>query len=158
KLAETPKPALRLLRYRLRPAAAADPKRTAQLIDKLDDPEFAVREKATDELEQLHELVSAALNKALAAGPSLEARRRLEALLQRVQRRQHPAATMRALRGVEVLDAIGTPPARQQLETLTTGAPEALLTKEARAALERLAQHTSSHPAREKHVGSGYPG
>jgi hypothetical protein len=144
KLAETPKLTLRLVRERLRPAADADPNRIAQFIVDLDDPEFQVREKATEALGQFHELVAPALDKALAAGPSLEPRRRLEGLVQKIQRRQLPADTVRALRAVEVLEAIATPEAGQLLDSLAKGVPEARLTKEAKAALERVTKAATS--------------
>jgi hypothetical protein len=38
---------------------------------------------------------------------------------------------------VEVLESLGTPEARQVLQTLARGAAEARLTREARAALKR---------------------
>jgi hypothetical protein len=140
KLTDAPKRAVWLLRLNLQSASAADPQQVAQLINDLDDSEFAVREKATTELEQLHERIAPALDKALAANPPLEARRRLEALVQKIKQRQLPADTVRALRAVEVLETIGTPEARSLLENLTKGAPEAMLTREAKTALERLAK------------------
>jgi WD40 repeat protein len=159
KLVDAPKLAVRLVRERLQPAPAADPERIARLVADLDDSEFQVRDKASHELERLHELAAAALDKALAAEPPLEARRRLEALQQKVQRRQLPAETVRALRAVEVLEAIGTPEARQQLETLAKGVPEARLTKEAKAALERLTKQTGANAPSEKGeaLGSSRP-
>ena len=51
---------------------------------------------------------------------------------------------LRALRAVEVLEHVGTPEARQVLEGLTQGAPEARLTQEAKASLERLARRPAS--------------
>ncbi len=45
-----------------------------------------------------------------------------------------------SLRTVEVLEIAGTPEARQVLEQLAKGAPEARLTQEAKASLERLAK------------------
>src|SRR5260370_30049827 len=133
------------MRDRLRPASAADSNRVARLIVDLNHEEFQVREKAANELEQLHELAAPALEKALAARPPLEGRRRLEGLLKRVQHRQRPADTVRALRAVEVLEAINTPEARQQLKALSMGTPEAQLAKDAKAALERLTKQSSSH-------------
>jgi hypothetical protein len=112
----------------------------AQLIAELDDPQFPVRQKATQQLAQLHDRVAGELARALEAKPPPELRRRLEDLLQRVRRHQLPAETVRALRAVEVLETIGTPQARQQLEDLARGVPAARLTREARAALVRLAQ------------------
>lgn len=139
KLAEAPRQAVPFLRQRLQPVAAADPKRIARLLDDLDSAEFPVRQKASAELEQLGALAAPALRKALAGDPPLEVRRRVEELLQKLQRRQVPAETLRALRAVEVLESVGTPEVRRVLETLAKGVPEAPLTKQARAALERLA-------------------
>jgi hypothetical protein len=44
---------------------------------------------------------------------------------------------LRAYRAIEVLERIGTPEARQLLQTLAAGAPGALLTTTAQAALKR---------------------
>ncbi len=44
----------------------------------------------------------------------------------------------RLLRALEALEWIGTPETRQQLETLTRGAPEAWLTQEAKKILQRF--------------------
>ena len=44
---------------------------------------------------------------------------------------------LRAFRAVEVLERIGTPEARQVLQALAAGAPGALLTTSAQAALKR---------------------
>jgi hypothetical protein len=44
------------------------------------------------------------------------------------------------VRAIEVLEHIGTPDANELLQTLATGAPEARLTQEAKASLERLAK------------------
>jgi len=41
------------------------------------------------------------------------------------------------VRAVEVLESLGTPKAREVLQTLAKGAAEARLTREAKAALER---------------------
>jgi hypothetical protein len=45
---------------------------------------------------------------------------------------------LRGLRAVAVLEHIGTPEAKQLLVNLSEGAPEARLTREAKAALGRL--------------------
>jgi hypothetical protein len=148
KLTETPMQSLRLMNDRLPPASAPDPSRVARLIVNLNHEEFQIRDKATKELELLHELAAPALEKALKAQPSPEARRRLEALLERVQHHRLPGGTARAIRAVEVLEAINGPEARQLLEALAIGAPEAQLTKDAKAALERLSIKANSQVRR----------
>jgi hypothetical protein len=45
---------------------------------------------------------------------------------------------VRCLRAVAVLEDLGTPAARELLEGLAAGAPEARLTREAKASLRRL--------------------
>ncbi len=50
---------------------------------------------------------------------------------------RQPGAALRAFRAVEVLEHLGTPEAREMLQTLANGAPDALVTRSARAALER---------------------
>jgi hypothetical protein len=47
-------------------------------------------------------------------------------------------ALLRGLRAIAVLEQIGTPEAKQLLLNLAAGAPEARLTREAKAALGRL--------------------
>ena len=77
------------------------------------------------------------LDKALAAQPPLETRQRLEELRGKMTGMLLQGERLRAFRAVEVLDRIGTPEARELLRTLADGAPEALLTTSARAALKR---------------------
>jgi hypothetical protein len=131
------------LRKSLKPALPPDPERLRPLIADLDSDQFAVREKAQRELEKMGEDAGPSLRKALDSKPSAEARRRLESILKK-PRTPSPEA-VQANRAVEVLENIGTPDARQLLEALAEGAPEAGLTREARAALERLAP---KHPGR----------
>jgi WD40 repeat protein len=157
KLAQAPKPAVRLLRRHLSPAPAVEPRQVARLIADLDDAQFRVREEAAGQLQRLHDRVAPALEKALAAKPSPEPRRRLEELLQIVRRRQLPADTVRALRAVEVLEAIGTPQAGQLLEELARGAPESRFTQEAKAALQRLAKQPGNHAGQEKDAALASP-
>jgi hypothetical protein len=73
----------------------------------------------------------------LAGKPSPEARRRLRRLLGRLKSRGVPAEVLRGLRGVEVLEWLGTPGARAVLAKLAKGRAGADLTLEARAALGR---------------------
>jgi hypothetical protein len=74
----------------------------------------------------------------LAANPPLETRQRLEDLLKQMTGDVLQGERLRVYRAVEVLERIGTAEARQVLQALADGAPGAMVTKTARAALERL--------------------
>jgi hypothetical protein len=92
-------------------------------------------------LEGLGELAEPALRQALAGDPPLDLRQRLERLLA-LAAKPSPAGQLRPLRAVEVLELIGSPAARQVVEALARGAPDARLTGAARSAALRLARQT----------------
>jgi WD40 repeat protein len=138
-LAAVPDQALPWLRRHVRPAPGIGAQQTAQLIADLDHAEFAVREKATRELEKLDFAAEPALRHALAKPPSPEVRRRVQAVLAKLGTRVPSGEEMRPLRAVEVLEQIGTPEVRQVLQGLADGAPDARLTQQAQNALRRLA-------------------
>jgi HEAT repeat protein len=136
-LALAGEPAVALLGQHLRPAPRAAPEQVARLIDELGSQRFSTRQKATVALERILDAAAPAMRQTLASSPPEEVRRRLERVLEGLE----PANTtsrLRALRALEVLEEIGTRRARQVLEGLTGGAPEARLTQEARAAVGRL--------------------
>jgi WD40 repeat protein len=139
-LAGWPAEAVAFLRGRLKPVSSADPALLRRLIADLDSETFAVREKARAELEELGERASGALVEALGGKPSLEARRRMEALLGRQRGLIRDAETLPAVRAVAVLEDIGTPEARAVLKTLAGGLQAARQTQEARTALERASR------------------
>jgi RNA polymerase sigma factor (sigma-70 family) len=127
------------LRERLQPVQPAAPQRLAQLIADLDSPNFAQRERASGDLEKLGALAEKPLRQALASQPSVELRRRIDDLLGKLSGPVTQANELRALRAVWVLEQIGTPAAREVLQALATGAPDARPTQEAKASLARLA-------------------
>jgi RNA polymerase sigma factor (sigma-70 family) len=137
RLRDVPDQAMRLLRGRLRPAAAIPEEELRRAVAELDGNAFTRREAATKRLAAWGELAEPALKEALRGQPSPEARRRIEDLLAAPRLVREPEAR-RALRAVRVLEGTGTPGARQVLEPLAQGAPEARLTIEACAALRRL--------------------
>ncbi len=137
-LVAAPKQSVPFLRERLEPVVPADPKQLARLIADLDNEAFETREKATAALEVFGELAESALRKALKADPSTEARQRLEGLLQKVSAGAPGGVQIRRVRAVEALEQMDTLEARKILEALAKGAPEAHLTKEAKAAVGRL--------------------
>ncbi len=136
RLVASPGPSVPFLRRQVRPVPAPDPERVARLLSRLDSASFSERQKATEELSGMGDAVEGALRKALEGGPGLEPRRRIEQLLEKLS----PTATdrLRASRAVEAIERAGTPEARQALGELAGGAAGAWLTREARAALDRL--------------------
>jgi WD40 repeat protein len=127
------------LQDRLRPAEALDEKRLARLLADLDSDTFEAREAASLELARFGEPAEAALRRALKDRPSLEARRRIEDLLNKLERRELAPETLRTLRAIEVLEHLGTAEARRCLDALAKGAPQTRPTSEAKRALDRLA-------------------
>jgi hypothetical protein len=131
-----------LLKGRLRassPPSAEQEKAIAKRITELDSDEFETRMKAMGELEKLSEMALPALRKAQKEPSSLEAGRRLDWLVSRIEE-----SPRRELHGVEALERIGTREAKQVLEALARGAPEARLTQEAKASLQRLGRRTAT--------------
>ncbi len=134
------------LAKRLQPAAKTDPARLARLLTDLDSKQFAVRQNATEELEKLGELAQPALEKALASKPSPEVKKRAEALLEKLRAPITSGPKLQTLRAIEVLEHIGNPEAQEVLQTLAKGAPEALITREAKASLDRLSKLAAKKP------------
>ncbi|HEY7425249.1 MAG TPA: hypothetical protein VH682_13540 [Gemmataceae bacterium] len=136
-LVRAPRQAISFLQQRLSPVPAL-PKRVTQLVADLDSDKFAARERATRELERLGKVAEPTLRKALEGSPSAELRRRAEHLLGRLDGAELSRARLQKLRAVEVLEFISTPETLKVLEELAKGAPEARLTREARASVRRL--------------------
>ena len=114
----------------------------------LDHRRFAVRERASRELERLGECAEVALRQARARQPSAETRRRIDLLLERLRTlRFFPSPEQqRRSRAIEVLERIGNAEARALLTELARGFPKADLTVEAKAALDRLTTPAPSQP------------
>ncbi|HYV35422.1 MAG TPA: WD40 repeat domain-containing protein, partial [Gemmataceae bacterium] len=132
-----PKDAAVWIKDRVKPAAPVDTKRAEELLAQLDSNQYKVRELANAELLRMGEQVVPLINKALAATPPLETKQRLELLRGKLTDTVLRGEQLRAHRAVEVLELIGTPEARQVLQELANGAPEARLTSSAQAALNR---------------------
>jgi WD40 repeat protein len=146
-LAAAPRQAVPFLKEHLKPAPVPVPAgRLEKLLADLDSERFVVRSQANTDLEALGELAEAALQKALAQSPSLEKKRRVEALLAKLAQpwtRFRPAPQLRQLRAVEALERAGGPDAEALLRELSRGAPDAWLTQEAQASLRRLARRSA---------------
>jgi RNA polymerase sigma factor (sigma-70 family) len=139
-LAEAPKDALPFLRGRIKPFPTAAADETRRLLADLDDAEFAKRDAATKRLEALGLSAEPALRAALRAKPSLEPGRRIERILAALVKLPQPLTPedLRKLRALVVLEYIGSPEARQLLQTVAIGPESARLTRQARAALAAM--------------------
>ena len=143
-LVSAPRQTLPILNRHLKPVVAAGKDEIARMIKDLDSDNFDVRQKGFDALDRLGSLAEESLRKTLAQELSLEARRKVEQLLEKLREGPPPAATMRDVRALEILELIGTPEARTLLEKVATGAADAPLTVAARASLGRLPKRTGA--------------
>ncbi|AWM38225.1 ECF RNA polymerase sigma factor SigE [Gemmata obscuriglobus] len=134
-LAGSPEQSVPFLADALKPAGKLDAAQVRKWIADLKDDTFAVREAASRELAARGEDVEPDLEKAL-ADVSPEAVRRVQALLTAL-RNSPPPDRRRELRGMWVLELIGTPAAQKVLTSISQGDPGARLTREAKAALAR---------------------
>jgi WD40 repeat protein len=137
-LRAAPAQAVPFLAGRLRPVAAADLARVRKLLTDLGSDSFTVREKATAELARLELTAAPLLREALAGRPSLEVENRMRRLLEAAEDTARSPARQREVRAVRVLETIASPEAVRAVEAAASGAPGALLTQQARAALRRL--------------------
>jgi RNA polymerase sigma factor (sigma-70 family) len=135
-LVQAPREALAYLRQHLKPATPLAPQH-ADLINKLiadlESDQFAARQKATAALENLGQEAVPALRARREQDPPLDATLRINQILKKLMGR-----SVRALRAVRVLEAIGSGEARQLLESLAAGERSAPSTAAARAALQQL--------------------
>jgi hypothetical protein len=145
RLADRPEQAVALVRNRLRPAQPPPAAEVRRLLADLDAPEFERRESATKRLAGWGDTAHAALREALRGKPSAEVRRRLEGLLADPRLVRQPEAR-RGVRAVRLLECIGSLAARQVLRELAEGMPEARLTQDAKASLDRLSWRPAALP------------
>jgi WD40 repeat protein len=139
-LRNCPTQAVAYLGGRLQPVAVPEEGWLARRLAELGAEDYATRERATRDLEEVAEGAGPRLRAALAAKPEQEVRRRLERLLARVELGDWAPGPLRTLRSIELLEQIGSPEARLVLKGLARGAPGARLTQEAQASLDRLAR------------------
>jgi WD40 repeat protein len=131
------KEALATLDKRLATVDSVEPAVLDRYIQELDDDRFEVRRGAKKRLAELGDVAQPALVRVLEKKPSLEASRQIASLLELLE--DPPQGDrLRLIRAVEVLEDIGSPEARRILKRLSGGDPAALLTQQAKAALDRL--------------------
>lgn len=150
-LERSPGAAVALLADKFRPAGVAANAEIDTLINDLDSEVFATREEASLKLRDQARKAEPALRRRLDDRPSLETKRRIEAVLATIGlpplRLPVSGDTLRGVRAIEVLERVGTAKARQQLAAWAGQMAELHLTVEARTALERLGPPTDNAPA-----------
>jgi WD40 repeat protein len=137
-LAAVGKPAVALLGERLKPQPQTDQARIDRLVADLDSDRYTVREKAMQALEKIGLPARAALQRVLKGEPSLEVRRRVEELLNKLGGWVKGADALQVVRGIEVLEKVGSPEARETLARLARQSDDTALAENAREALKRL--------------------
>lgn len=148
-LIQAPDQTVAYLGKQLQPAPPLADGKIKALVGQLDSESFAERQRAGRELLELPDLAEPALAEALKNMPSLETRRRIEALLSELKEKREKGPwlvsgeSLRQWRAIEVLERTGTPEARRLLERLAKGGPHAVLTRQANAAAQRLTQRAS---------------
>jgi hypothetical protein len=136
-LAAAPAEAVTLLRARLRPAAVPTDADLDRVVKQLGAEAFAVREKASAELERFGANAVAGAKARLDRAASLEVRGRLTWFLDQYDGPDPSPHLLRCVRGVAILETIGTTEARALLAELAQGPADEVLTREARSASHR---------------------
>jgi hypothetical protein len=137
-LASSPQQAIPLFKKNV---FLTNPKHVAKLISDLDSIKFAVREKATIDLEKMGRWIEDPLKKALEGNPNIEVRRRVELILERITKEGGLSMDQeywRIGRALGVLEQDGSPEARQMMQQIAEGAAAAHLREAAQVALRRL--------------------
>jgi len=137
-LTRTPKPTVAFIATKMAPVIDAHRREVETLIKNLDSDVFAVRDRATRELEKLGEQAVPGLRAAQKDNPPAEVHVRIEQLLKRLAGPITQGDKLRAIRAVEVLERLGTDEAKSLLRNYASGAAGARVTEEAQDALARL--------------------
>ena len=127
-----------LVDAKVKPAPAAARQRVADLIKQLDDDDFERRDAATKALAAEAFRFEPLLRDTIKSSSAGEIRNRLTFVLNGIKDQPPPAELLAELRGVELLEALATSPARKLLESLANGAAGARTTVEAEGALRRI--------------------
>ncbi len=134
-------PALRDMLYYV------DPVKIDNLFRDLDSGNFRLRDNAMKQLTNYARWMEGRYEAALKDPPSIEYRRRIEQLMQKLKNSTAPTLAqerLRTRRVMLVLEQIADPVALDTLQKLANGAPEPALQAEARASLQRLANRAKS--------------
>jgi hypothetical protein len=137
RLATAPSQAIRYVGTHLAAVPRVDRAKLDGWIEDLDSTQFSKRAQATAEITKLGRSAVPRLHLALSEQSSLETRRRLESLLKNLTA-PFTAEEVLAVRSVELLERLRTKEAISLLREYSAGASAAILTREARASLQRI--------------------
>lgn len=132
------------LAEKLSPSTPPDARKIKMWIADLDTGNFKLRAIATQELEKLGELAAPALKQVLTTNPTVETRRRVEPLLEKLATGTLTREQLRMVRALEALETNGTPEARKLVAALAHGAAGTLQTRRAQEALDSLTKRAAS--------------
>ncbi len=148
RLVRDPAEAVALLARRFRPPASPVDPTLAALLKDLDSDVFATREEASRKLRKYGAKAEPVLRRALAGTPSLEMRRRIEAIRDAITppmlRLPLSDDALRGVRAIEVLERAGSSEAVKVLQSWAEQTLDMRLASEVRMALERLDPPTSA--------------
>jgi WD40 domain-containing protein len=133
-----PKNTVEFLRTRLHPAPSIPAERIKACIADLDAKEYSVRDRAQRELQNHFDQSEEPLRKALAGAVSVEARSRINRILDANFAAIPQPDQLRDLRAIEVLEQIGTPEARDLLRRLAKSEVPTAISRDAAESLKRL--------------------
>jgi hypothetical protein len=139
-----PEQAGTMLRDCVKPVAPIEQKVLDGLLTDLGGDDFAKRKAAMSELEKLGELAEPALKRLLASKPKAELTQRVQEILKKADVQAPEASIIQTVRAMEVLENLDTPLAREVLDKLAAGAEGAMITRQAKTALEYMAKRKGS--------------
>ena len=135
-----PTEAIPALKERIKPIARIkyDQALVSKKIAELDSKRFVVREAAAKELERIGRPALPTINESLKGDVTEDLRDWLTKIRAKVDKPETGEDWLLHLRGIEVLERIGTPEAKGVLSEIAEGAPEEVPTRAAKSALARL--------------------
>lgn len=138
RLLRVPEVSAPFLRQRLLGRKSSEAARLKNWLADLDSEQFHRRDKAAQELARHLASAEPILKEALAGNPSLEVRRRIEALLRKLQFKPPCLEVLRDLRALEVLEHIGGKSVEEVMREIAEGTYHPCLAAAAKAARQRL--------------------
>jgi WD40 repeat protein len=137
-LSRDPAAAVRVLGPRVQPVRKPDADTLRKLIDELKDPDYRTREAAQKRLSEIRDLAADELAAVAKESSSAEQLERVNQLLVRMRAAETAPTRVRLFRAVEILERAGTADARRVLVTLSSGASESAISREAKLAVTRI--------------------